>query len=61
VNNAYKIIEEISNKWEEHLEHMNEEDAYVFFLNAIADIAMKERDRANRLQMDLRRCEISRR
>jgi len=61
MNNAHKIIEEIYDKWSEHLEHMNEEDAYVFFLNATADIAMKERDRADRLKMELKRCELMRR
>ena len=60
MNNAHKIIEEIYEKYSEWLEMMDEEDAYIFILNATATIALNERERADRLKMDLRRCEISR-
>ncbi len=55
MNNTYKIIEEIYEKWSEHIEHMDEEDVYVFVLNALADIATKERDRAERYKMESKR------
>jgi hypothetical protein len=55
MNKSYKIIEEIYNKWEEHLVHMDEEEVYVFTLNALADIATKERDRAERYKMESKR------
>jgi len=61
MNNTHKIIEEVYEKYSEWLEMMNEEDAYIFILNATAEIAIRERERADRLKMDLRRCEISRR
>ena len=60
MNNAHKILEEIQEKYGEWLEMFDEEDAYIFILNATATIALNERERADRLKMDLRRCEISR-
>ena len=60
MNSAHKILEEIYEKYGEWLEMFDEEDAYIFILNATATIALQERERADRLKMDLRRCEISR-
>ena len=55
-NNA--LIAEIYETWAEWIEHMTDEQANCFIINALATIATQERDKAIQYKMALKRCEL---
>lgn len=55
MNKNNDLIAEIYEKWAEHIEHMNEDQANEFVINALANMALKERDMATHYKMELKR------